>query len=148
MSKQFSDVAKISRETALQPRFKMDLKVTSFLTEFNPLLPDLNKLLRNRLPLLYSDPKMKIVLTEKLIKTIYKTGKNLKEILTLSSFPSTKKLIVGSISNCNKRCDTCTIFMVFDNTFKYTATVKYHQVKGTLSCKSVNVVYLITCQCC
>ena len=43
MIKQFS-VATISRETAGQPRVKMDFKVTLFLTEFNPLLPDLNKL--------------------------------------------------------------------------------------------------------
>ena len=38
--------------------------------------------------------------------------------------------------------------MVFSNTFKRTATGKYYKVKGTLSCNSVNVVYLITCQCC
>ena len=60
VSKQFSNAAKISREKVRQPRFKMDFKVTSFLTEFNLLLPDLSKLIRNRLPLLYSDPKMKI----------------------------------------------------------------------------------------
>ena len=39
VSKQFSDAAKISRETTRQNRIKMDFKVTSFLTEFNPLLP-------------------------------------------------------------------------------------------------------------
>ena len=38
--------------------------------------------------------------------------------------------------------------MVFDNTFKYTATGKFCKVKGTLSCNSVNVVYLISYQCC
>ena len=65
VSKQFSDAAKISRERAQQPRVKMDFKVTSFLSEFNPLLPNLNKLIRNRLPLLYSDPQMKIVFPEK-----------------------------------------------------------------------------------
>ena len=96
VSKQVSDVTKISRETARQPsRVKMDFKVTLFLTEFIPLLLDLNKLIRNRLPLLYSDPKMKIVFPEKSIKTIYKRGKNLKQILSPSSFPSTKNLIVG-----------------------------------------------------
>ena len=66
MSKQFSDVANISRETARQPKVKMDFKVTSFLTEFNPLLPDLTKLIRNRLPLLYSDPKMKMFFSRKI----------------------------------------------------------------------------------
>ena len=60
VSKQFFDVAKISRETARQHRVNMYFKVNSLIIEFNPLPPDLNKL-RNRLPLLYSDPKMKIV---------------------------------------------------------------------------------------
>ena len=61
---------------------------------------------------------MKIVFPEKSIKAIYKRGKNLTEILAISSFPSTKNLIVGSISNCNKRCDACTNVMVFDHSFK------------------------------
>ena len=43
----------------------MDFKVTSFLTEFDPLLPDLNKLIRNRLPLSYSGPKMKMFFFQK-----------------------------------------------------------------------------------
>ena len=72
MSKWFSDIAKISRETAGQPRVKMDFKTTSFLTEFNPLQPGLNKLIRNRLPLLYSDTKFIIAFPEKSIKAIYK----------------------------------------------------------------------------
>ena len=37
--------------------------------------------------------------------------------------------------------------MVCDTTFKCTATGKYYKVKGTLSCNSGNMVYLITCQC-
>ena len=82
MSKQFSYVAKISRETAWQNRVKMDFKVTSFITEFNPSLPDFNKLIRNRLPLLYGDRKMKTVFPEKSVKEIDKRSKNLKEILS------------------------------------------------------------------
>ena len=62
--------------------------------------------------------------------------------------PSTKNLTVGSISYCDKRCDICPNFIVFDATFKCTATVKYYKVKWTLSCNSVNAVYLITCHCC
>ena len=69
----------------------------------------------------------------------------MKEILSLSSFPLTKNLIVGSTSNCNERCDICTNFMVFDTIF---TTGKYYKVKGALSCSSGNVVYLISCQYC
>ena len=36
--------------------------------------------------------------------------------------------------------------MVFDNTFKCTATGKYYKVDGTLFCSGANVVYLNTCQ--
>ena len=89
-----------------------------------------------------------MVFPEKSIKAVYKWGKNLKEILSPSSFPSTKNLIVGSISTCNKRCHIRTNFVVFDTTFKCTATGKSYKVKGTLSFNSVNVVYVITCQCC
>ena len=103
-SKQFSDIVKISRQIVRKPRVKMNFKVTSFVTEFNLLLKDLNRLIRNRLPLLYSDTKMKMLFPEKSIRATYKKGKNLKEILSPSSFRSTKNLIVGSISNCNKRC--------------------------------------------
>ena len=35
VSKQFSDDAKISKETAWQPRVRIKFKVTSLLTEFN-----------------------------------------------------------------------------------------------------------------
>ena len=38
--------------------------------------------------------------------------------------------------------------MVFGKAFKCTATRKYYKVEGTLSYNGVNVVYVITCQCC
>ena len=42
----------------------MDFKMSLILAEFNPLLPDLKKLMKNRLPLLCSDPKFKIAFPE------------------------------------------------------------------------------------
>ena len=116
MSKQFSGAAKISREALWEPRVKLDFQVISLSTEFNPSLPDLNELIRNRIVLLYSDPKMKVDFT--VIKTIYERGKNLKETLSPLLFPSTENLIVGLISTYSKRCDICANFMVFDNIFR------------------------------
>lgn len=116
MSKQFSGAAKISREALWEPRVKLDFQVISLSTEFNPSLPDLNELIRNRIVLLYSDPKIKVDFT--VIKTIYERGKNLKETLSPLLFPSTENLIVGLISTYSKRCDICANFMVFDNIFR------------------------------
>ena len=116
MSKQFSGAAKISREALWEPRVKLDFQVISLSTEFNPSLPYLNELIRNRIVLLYSDPKIKVDFT--VIKTIYERGKNLKETLSPLLFPSTENLIVGLISTYSKRCDICANFMVFDNIFR------------------------------
>ena len=116
MSKQSSGAAKISREALWEPRVKLDFQVISLSTEFNPSLPDLNELIRNRIVLLYSDPKIKVDFT--VIKTIYERGKNLKETLSPLLFPSTENLIVGLISTYSKRCDICANFMVFDNIFR------------------------------
>ena len=63
--KEFLKKAKVSREKAQQPKVEMDFQVTSVLTEFNPLLPDINKIIRNKLPLLYSDLTMRMIFPEK-----------------------------------------------------------------------------------
>ena len=97
MSKQFSDVAKISRKTLWEPSVKLDFQVISLSTEFNPSLPDLNQLMKNRIILLYSDPKIKVDFT--VIKTIYERGKNLKEIISPLLFPSTKNIYIYIFSS-------------------------------------------------
>ena len=48
---------------------------------------------------------MKTAFPQKSIKAVYKRRKDLKEILSPSSFALTKNLIAGSISNCNETCD-------------------------------------------
>ena len=63
--KEFLKKAKVSKEKAQQPKVEMDFQVTSILTEFNPLLPDINKIIRNKLPLLYSDLTMRMIFPEK-----------------------------------------------------------------------------------
>ena len=63
--KEFLKKAKVSREKAQQPKVEMDFQVTSILTEFNPLLPDINKIIRNKFSLLYSDLTMRMIFPEK-----------------------------------------------------------------------------------
>ena len=72
LSKQFHGVAKISRETAQYPRVRMNFKVTSFLPEFNPFLPNLDKLIRNRPPLLYSDLRWQLLFHKNKLKQFTK----------------------------------------------------------------------------
>ena len=101
----------------------------SLLTEYNPMLPDLNKFIRNRLPLLHSD--------------CIKRGKNLREILSPSLFPPPNTEKVSKISKCNKKCDLCVNYMLFNNTFTCTANNRFYKIRGDLSC-----ILYISCQSC
>ena len=113
LSKRFYDVAKIS-------------KVSSFWPEFNPLLPNLNKLIRNRshffiVILRWHKNQLKQFRKE---VTIWN-----KFCPFLHFYP--KNLSVDSFIGGNKRFDKYTNFIVFNNTFKCTATGKCYQVSAT-----------------
>ena len=124
LSKRFYDAAKIS-------------KVISFLPEFNRLLPNLNKLIRNRSRLFCSDPKMTIA---------FHKNEFTKEVRTWNKFCPflhfhRKNLIVVP-SLAVMRCDECTNFIVFNNTFKCTATGKCYQLSATKLVELYLVIFL------
>ena len=87
--KQFYKVSNISREVSRQPKNKRNVTMLPLLTEYNPMLPDLNKLIRNRLPLLHSDPSMKELFPEGSVKALYKRGKKLKRNFVSFSISTT-----------------------------------------------------------
>ena len=92
---------------------------------------------------------MKKVFPEGTISVTYRTGKCLKELISPSLYPRTVTESASRVSKCNKsRCDICKNYMVFKNEFTCTATGKTYKVRGDLTCKSDNVVYLISCKKC
>ena len=148
---QFAKVGELTRETARQPKKdKENRKLFGLVTKYNPILPNLNQLIRKNLPLLYSDPALKTIFPEGSVKPLYKRGKNLKELLSPSIFPRPQTdQVVSNVSKCTARkCDICTNFMIFGNRFVCTATGRSYSVKGALTCNSDNVIYLVTCQSC
>ena len=59
----------------------------SLVTVYNPIIKDLQTVIRNNLPILYSVPKMKNVCPEGTINVIYKRDKSLRELISPSLFP-------------------------------------------------------------
>ena len=90
---------------------------------------------------------MKEIFPTTSMKTLYRSEKNLKEILSPSLFPSKPKQNENSITSCNK-CDICKNFLICDTKFKCKVTGRVYYTKGKLSCNSPNVVYLISCTNC
>ena len=145
--RKFSRISSIPREEARRPKSKGDYKAFQLITEFNPILTDLNSVIKKHLPLLYCDADKKEIFPERSVKALYRRGKNLKEILSPSCYPIKKDQHHSCVSKCNGRCDLCKNFMEFSDTFKSMVTGKT-KVNGSLNCNTKNVIYLITCKNC
>ena len=59
VKKQFHSVRSISRSEARQVKHKVTKESFNLVTVYNPLLNNLQKVIKNNLPLLYSDPDMR-----------------------------------------------------------------------------------------
>ena len=129
------------------------IRVSSFnvnlLTVYNPIIKNLKTVIRNNLPILYSDPRMKNIFPEGGINITYKRGKSLREFISPSMFPQTQVEPHSVVSKCkSKRCDICQNYLVCKNEFTCTVTGKTCKVGGKLCCTSSNVIYLISCKLC
>ena len=147
ISRQFHVSENISRREARQVKPKV-IKYTFYLiTVYNPVMKNLEKVLNDNLHILYADPDMKKVFPEGTISVTYRRGKFLIELISPSLYPRTVTESAFRVSKCNEsRCDICKNYMVSKNEFTGTATDNTYKVRAVLTCKSDNVVYLISCK--
>ena len=93
VKKKFSDIKKLTREEVRKPKLLKTTFSTScnLITEYNPLLPNLKTIMRNHLPILYSNQQMLDIFLHNTISVTYKRNKNLGEMLSPSLFHRTTK---------------------------------------------------------
>ena len=112
VKKLFSNIKKVTIEEAGKPKLLKTTFSTScnLITQYNPLLPNLKTIIRNHLPILYSNQKTLDIFPHNTVSVTYKRNKNLREILSSSLFLRTAKQKECSIKECNKKCDICKSF--------------------------------------
>ena len=88
VKKQLHSVRSISRSDARQVKREVTQESFNLVTVYNPLLNNLQKVIKNNLPLLYSDSDMRAVFPEGSINVTYRRGKNLKKLISPSFFPN------------------------------------------------------------
>ena len=121
----------------------------NLITVYNPAMKNLEKVFNDNVQILYGDPDMKKVFPQGNLSVTYRRGKCLKKLTSPSLYPRTVRKSASRVSKCNEsRCDICKNYMVFKNEFFCTATGKTYNIRGDLTCKSDNVVYLISCKKC
>ena len=93
MKKKYSDIKKRTREEARKPKlFKTTFSIScNLITQYNPLLPNFETIIKKHLPILYSNQQMLDIFPHNTISVTYKRNKNLREILSPSLFSRTTK---------------------------------------------------------
>ena len=108
------------------------------------MLPNIKTIFKKYLPVLHSNQEMLRIFPENTINVTYKRNKNLKELISPSLFPKIIKENNCSIEKCSRRCDICKNFLVVSTEFTCHATKHKYKIRGSLTCNTKNIIYLIT----
>ena len=118
--------------------------------DYNPILPDIQRVIQRHVHLLRSSPKLLEIFPSKSIFPAYRRNKNFKDILAPSKFGRDGGVNqagreMGGCLECSSRCDLCKNFLIQDSKFKSFSTGQTYKINQNLSCSSKNVVYLASC---
>ena len=146
---QFKEVEGINRSDLLMSKNldkSISPRVFPLVFEYSPKLPHVNKILKDNLNILYSDPNLKYLFPEKSIFWASKRGQNLGEKLAPSRFRD--KTESNNVMGCfkgacgNTKCNLCS-FLVETNQIVSFSTGEKFKIRGNLNCESKNVIYCI-----
>ena len=87
------------------------------------MLPKINGSLKKPISILPSEDALKTLFPQDCFSTIYKSNKNLKELIATSIYPKKINTRTSSITSCSN-CGICKNYIIFDNTFIFNVTGK------------------------
>ena len=150
VDKQFDKAVKIPRSELLSKKVKASKKVFPLVLDYNPILPDIQNIIKKHFHLLRSSPQTTEIFPAKSVFPAYRQTKNLKEVLAPSKFrpsPAAMQTVnTGGCFKCDKnRCDLCKNFLLHASKFRSSATGRQYPIRQKLTCSSKNVIYLATC---
>ena len=124
-----------------------DKKVFPLVLDYNPILPDIQRVIQKHVHLLRSSPELLEIFPSKSIFAAYRHTKNFKYILASSKFcgdsaANQAEREMGGCFKCSSRCDLCKNVLIQDYKFKSSSTGQAYKINQNLSCSSENVVYL------
>ena len=154
VDRQFEKALSVERSELLTKRVKPKKKVFPLVLDYNPILPDIQRVIKKHSHLLRSSPDLLEIFPPKSVFPAYRRTKNLKDILALSKFGGTGSSVhhtrqeTGGCFNCSKKCDLCQKFLIQDTKFQSFATGCVYKINQQSSCTSKNVIYLAACDKC
>ena len=113
---------------------------------YHCILPSFHLITECHLSILHTSERLQEAL-QHLPLIAFRRPRNLRDLLVRATLTITSHELPGNHSCGAPRCKTCPVLMATDEFSSYT-TGKVFKVKFSASCKSSNVIYLITCRRC
>lgn len=117
--------------------------------DYSPMGRDFEKTIKKHWYIIQSDPCLKdfSISTPRIV---YKRPPNLRDMLVRADLPpSTQPHFLQNVPQGNFPCGRCTQcnFTKRTKTFNHPRTGKSFKIKGTITCNTCNVVYMLKCPC-
>ncbi|XP_052708956.1 uncharacterized protein LOC128183834 [Crassostrea angulata] len=133
------------RKTLLQYKEKTDKSRVPLVTTYHPALKTLNSILRNNLPILYTNERMADLFNDPPMAA-FKRPRNLKDMVVRARLDN--PLPNGGFKTCSDaRCLLCKHSTNADS-FKSSITGRTYKIIGNTSCRTDNCIYLFSCKVC
>ena len=116
--------------------------------DYNPILRDIQKVIKKHFYLLQPSPEVKEIFPSKSIFAAYRRTKNLREMMAPSKFRLTSNRNQREENRSCSKCDLCKNYLIQASKFQSSATGRQYPIQQGLSCSSRNVIYLATCAKC
>ena len=143
----FEATSNMERGELLHYREKKKNSRVPFVATYHPDAPYIEGIIAKHWSLIEDSEELKRVFTQRPI-VAYRRPQNLRDLLVRARVDTEPKQPPGT-SKCQTRtCQICRGLMPITTTFTGTVSGTRHPIKQPLSCNSVNVIYLITCQKC
>ena len=152
----------IDRKTLYQenPHTSNKGKTYPLITEFNPKLPNVSKVLQKHKYVLNLDTLLTSIIHPQKIFASFRQPSNIKSLLTRSGFkdnehfsklintvPSNANLVTGRSKSCNK-CKFCKLYLIDTDNFKSYESTEVFYIDKIITCLDKGVIYLIKDLCC
>ena len=147
MNSGIQKATQIPRNELLIPNTTQSNDIITYVSTYNPKNPEMFTEIKNYMPILMNDPKMRAVLrTTNFIKS-KRQPPNLKKLLTKANFTSKSSGRKDHrVTKCGKpNCSLCQHILEASS---YNFKGKIFYVNQNMSCEVQNVIYVITCNGC
>ena len=148
VQQQFNKVTSIPRENLLTPKIREKNVLFPLVTDFNPRLPNIGKIISSHTRLIYNSPSLAKILPKGSIIPSCRRTKNIKEIERSNNITSETVLKQAGCFKCKGKCDLCRNFLKETEIFTSARTNRIYPIRQHLNCKSKNVIFLVTCKKC